>query len=82
MDSSGCTPLLEPGEVLCDYDYEFWSQTVVQPEVPVLLVWQRAAGLIEEVGPDLFSAPPSGTEVDAARVAELQRRPGSLSALS
>ncbi|TNN46525.1 hypothetical protein EYF80_043289 [Liparis tanakae] len=43
---------------------------------------QRAAGLMEEVGPDLFSAPPSGSEVDAARVAELQRRPGSLSALT
>ena len=41
-----------------------------------------AAGQIEEVGPGLFSALLPGTDIDAVWVAELQRRPGSLSTLS
>lgn len=41
-----------------------------------------AAGQIEGVGPDLFSALLLGTEIDAVWVAELQRRPGSHSTLS
>lgn len=78
--------LLPQDKTLCIEAWIWWALWILELKYDLTRSfsgWEsnRAAGQIEKLGPDLFSALLLGTDIDAVRVAELQCCPGSLSTL-